>query len=306
MTCSCPKCHVQIEVDLSKIPESGTFTPCPECKSRFWINKESYARMALTKEGKLYCDKCGKELDHIIVCSACGVMYPDYYLVQASKPPRRQIEKPDLFSLSFTLKPATPTYANTYTYTEAKKSGEKSTSVLLKRVGQLALVALLAIGVTYFYHIKQVEKQYAKNYMRALYTIKTGTDLSLNTCAKISAEWNTKMDAGQSAAPRISGEDESRLIKVKAATDNFMLKLSETPKKFIPSKEKIDNLYGVYTKAHALAIAPSGSLSSFSGSTSKSQSEFDIAVKDLKTSLPTALSEELQIAKIRYKSLKDI
>jgi hypothetical protein len=306
MTCSCPKCHAQIEVNLSNIPESGTFKTCPECKSRFWVNKESYARMALIKEGKLYCDKCGKELDHIIVCSACGVMYPDYYLVQASKPPRRQIEKPELFSLSFTLKPATPTYAHTYTYTEAKKSGGKSSGILLKRVGVLAIVALLIAGGAYLYHIRQVEKLYAKNYMRALYTIKTGTDLSLNTCAKISAEWKTRMDAGQSAAPRISGEDESRLIKVKAATDNFMLKLNETPKKFTTSKEKLDKLYGEYTKVNALAIAPSGSLSGFTDSASKSGSEFDVAVKDLKASLPTALSEELQIAKVKYRGLKDI
>src|ERR1035441_3358055 len=88
MTCSCPKCHAQIEVDFSSIPENGTFTPCPECKGRFWTNKESYARMALKKEGSTYCDKCGKELGHQIVCAGCGVMYPDYYLVQASKPPQ--------------------------------------------------------------------------------------------------------------------------------------------------------------------------------------------------------------------------
>ncbi len=306
MTCSCPKCHAQIEVDLSKIPESGTFTPCPECKSRFWVNKETYARRALIKEGRIYCDICGKELDHIIVCSACGVMYPDYYLVQASKPPRRQVEKPDLFSLSFTLKPATPTYAYTYTYTAAKKSSVRTPKVLLKRAGLLALVALLGAGMAYLYHLNQVEKQYAKNYMRALYTIKTGTDLSLNTCEKISAQWKTKMDAGQSFVPRISEEDESRLNTVKTATDSFMQKLNETPKKFINTKEKLANLYGVYTKAHTLAVAPSGSLSGFTGLTSKSQDDFNVAVKELKGSLPTELSEELQIAKVKYKGLKDI
>jgi uncharacterized protein YbaR (Trm112 family) len=306
MTCSCPKCHGQIEIDLSNIPESGTLTPCPECKIRFWVNKETYARRALIKEGNIYCDKCGNELEHKIVCKACGVMYPDYYLVQASKPPRRQVEKPELFSLSFTLKPSTPTYAYTYTYTGAKESSERTPKVLLKRVGLLALVALLAVGIAYLYHINQVEKQYAKNYMRALYTIKTGTDLSLNTCAKISAEWKTKMDAGQSFVPRISLEDESRLNMVKTATDGFMQKLNETPKKYINSKEKLANLYGVYTKVHALAVAPSGSLSGFTDSATKSGSEFNVVVKDLKASMPTGLSEELQVAKVKYKGLKDI
>jgi uncharacterized protein YbaR (Trm112 family) len=306
MTCSCPKCHALIEVDLSHIPEDGTLRPCPECKGRFWINRESYARVALKKEGKTYCDKCGNELEHKIVCNECGVMYPDYYLVQASKPPRRQVEKPDLFSLSFTLQPATPTYSQTYTYMGAKESSGKSPKVLLKRVGLLALVVLLALGIAKLYHIKQVEKQYAKNYMRALYTIKTGTDLSLDTCAKISAEWKTKMDAGQNYAPRISADDESRLNKVKDAADRYLQYLNEPPKKFIDSKEKLVNLYGVYAKAHALAVAPTGSLPGFTTSTTNSQSEFNVAVKDLKGSLSPELSEELQVAKVIYKGLKNI
>lgn len=306
MTCSCPKCHAQIEVDLSKIAESGTFTPCPECKSRFWINKESYARMALQKEGKIHCDKCGKELDHIIVCTACGVMYPDYYLVQASKPPRRQIEKPDLFSFSFTLKPATTTYAYTYTGAKSSRSSERSPNVVMKRVGMLALVALLAVGIGYFLQLRKAEQLYTKNYMRALYTMKVGTDLSLSTCTKLSTEWNTSMAAGQKYAPHISAEDEARLNQIKDTTDRFMQTLNEPPKKFINSKEKLTNLYGIFTKTHALAVAPSGSLPEFTGSASKSQNDFNVALKELKGSLPPELSAEFQIAKTKYKGLKDI
>ena len=306
MTCSCPKCHAQIEVDLSKIPESGTFTPCPECKGRFWTNKESYARMALKKEGKTYCDKCGRELDQLIVCAGCGVMYPDFLLVQASKPPRRQVEKPDLFSMSFTLKPATPTYSYAYTHTGAQKSSVRTPNVLLKRAGLLALVALLAVGAGYFYQIRKSEQQYAKNYMRALYTIKSGTDLSLRTCAKLSAEWKKSMDTGQINAPHISTEDETSLNSVKETTDRFMQTLDKPPKKFVDSKEKLANLYGVYAKAHTLALAPSGSLPSYTSSAAKSQSEFDIAAKELKGSLPSELSAEFKIAKVKYKGLKDI
>lgn len=306
MTCSCPKCNAQIEVDLSKIPESGNFTPCPECKSRFWINKESYARMALNKEGKTYCDKCGKELDRIIVCAACGVMYPDYYLVQASKPPRRQVEKPDLFSMSFTLKPAaTQTYVYTG-YTGGEKSVAGPLKTLFVRVGVLALVVLLAVGIGFFFHSRKEDQLYAKNYMRALYTMKVGTDLSLSTCAKLSTEWKTNMDAGQKYAPHINEEDETRLNSIKDTTDKFMQTLNEPPKKFIDSKEKLARLYGVYTNAHSLAVAPSGSLSGFTDSASKSQNDFNVALQELKGSLPPELSAELKIAKAKYKGLKDI
>jgi uncharacterized protein YbaR (Trm112 family) len=309
MTCSCPKCNAQIEVDLSKMPENGTFMPCPECKARFWINKESYARMSLNKEGNTYCDQCGRELVHKIVCKACGVMYPDYYLVRASKPPRRQVEKPE-FNISFSLKPR-QTFTPSYTYTGAKKSGRRPTSegsrnIILKRVGVLAVVVLLVIGAGLFYQKKQMEKQYAKNYMRALYTMKLGTNIGLNTCSKISTDWKTKMAAGQNFAPHISDKDESTLNKIKDTTDVYMLKLNKPPKKFISSNEKLANLYGAYTKVHAIAVAPSGSLSSYTDSVAKSQNEFDIALKDMKNNLPLELSEELQIAKKKFTALRDI
>lgn len=303
MTCSCPKCHAQIEVDLSKIPENGTFSPCSECKGRFWINKESYARMALKKEGNTYCDKCGKELDHQIVCAECGVMYPDYYLVQASKPPRRQVEKPDLFSMSFTLKQAPK---ESYAYTGAKRSVAGPSKAIFAKVGLLVLVALLVVGAGYFFHTQKMDNQYAKNYMRALYSIKVGTDLSLSTCAKLTAEWKTSTDAGQKYAPHIIAEDESRLNGVKETTDIIMQKLNKPPKKFVDSKEKLAKLYGAYAKVHALAVSPSGSLPSFTDSASKSQSEFNIALQELKGSLPPELSAELQLAKVKYKGLKDI
>jgi uncharacterized protein YbaR (Trm112 family) len=304
MTCSCPKCHAQIDVDLSRIPENGAFTPCPECKGRFWVNRESYARIALKKEGKTYCDKCGKELDHVIVCRACGVMCPDYYLVQASRPPRRQVEKPDLFSMSFTLKPATQTYA--YTYTGAKKPAERAPKGNLKRVGLLVLVALLVVGGGYLYHINKAEQEYAKNFMRVLFTIKSGTDFSLDTCAKISADWKSGMDTGQKYAPHISPEAETRLNKVKDTTDSFMQKLNKPPKKFVNARAKLADLYGAYTKVYALALAPPGSFSGFTDSANRSEAEFKTAVKELKASLPPELSAELKIAKTKYKALKDI
>jgi predicted Zn finger-like uncharacterized protein len=306
MTCSCPKCHAHIEIDLAKIPDNGTFMPCSECKGRFWINKESYARRALVKEGQVYCDQCGKELDHKIVCAACGVMYPDYYLVQASKPPRRQVEKPDYFSMSFSLKPARQDYSYTYTPAVGKSPVGKVTGFPLKSVGMVAIVALLAVGLGIFYMKMKAEQRYAQDYMRALYTIKTGTDLSLKTCARISSDWKAKMDDGQSFFPRITTEEESRLNKVKEVTDRYMQKLNKPPSKFVINNQKLADLYGAYAKAHAMAVAPSGSLQKFTESAAKSESDFNTALAALKGNMPPALSKELQIAKTRYRGLQNI
>lgn len=121
MTCTCPKCHAQIELDSTKIPENGALLPCPDCKGRFWVNREAYARMALMKGGKTYCDNCFSELDRKIVCTSCGVLYPDYYVIQLSKPPKRQVEKPS-FSSPFSLRPSRQKSDYAYsTYSSDKK-----------------------------------------------------------------------------------------------------------------------------------------------------------------------------------------
>ena len=304
MICSCPKCQAQIDVDLSRVPEKGTFMPCPECKGRFWIAREAYARMALNKVGSIYCDQCGKELDHKIICSACGVMFPDYLLVQASKPPRRQVEKVNLFTMGFSLKPAArPSYTYEYEYESAKKSAGWSFGFNMKMVAAVAVLLIIAVSGGYFYQIKKAEQQYVKNYMRALYAIKTGTDLSFDTCAKITAEWKSK---GLNIVPQISVEDEARLNKVKEITDRYMQKLNDPPKKFAGNKEKLANLYEIYTRTNSLALAPSGSLSGFESETAKSQNEFNASIAAIKDGMPTALSKEFQIAQKKYKGLKNI
>ncbi|HEX9062767.1 MAG TPA: zinc ribbon domain-containing protein [Clostridia bacterium] len=257
--------------------------------------------MALRKEGPIYCDKCGSELDHTIVCSACGIMYPDYYLVRASKPPRRQAEKPDLFSFTFGSKPSKQTY--TYSYSPSSKPAAKAPILLMKRVGVLVLLAFLVIGALYIYNLKKSEKMYAQDYMRALYVLKSGTDLGLNTCEKISSDWKV---SGQGNAPHISTEDETRLNQIKDAAEKYLQKLNEPPKKFVNAKGKLSDLYGAYIKVHTLAVTPSGSLTNYTNSVSKSGNDFNVAIRDLKSSLPKELSAEFKVAQGKYKGLKDI
>jgi hypothetical protein len=205
--------------------------------------------------------------------------------------------------MSFTLKPATK---QTYVYTGAKKSVAGPSRAIFVKIGLLLTVAILSVGAGYFYHINKAEGLYAKNYMRALYTIKSGTDFSLSNCAKLSSEWKTSIDAGQKYAPHISADDETRLNSVKVTIDRIMQTLDRPPKKFLNSKEKLAKLYEVYAKAHALAVAPTGSLPDYTNSASKSQNEFNVAIQELKGSLPPELTTELKIAKAKYKSLKDI
>ncbi len=304
MMCSCPKCAAAIELDIAGISEEGSYTPCPECKGRFWIGKESFARRALKKEGKIYCDACGKELDCLTVCTACGVVFPDYCLLQASKPAHRQLAKAEI-SWSFTAKPAKQT-KQTYAIPQ------KSTSVtplsrkfLVRAVCLLVFAAVAAVGVT-VYNQKKAERQYAANYMLALYGIKYGVDLSLSQCARLSAVWKAKTDAGQRFVPHLTPQEESGSDRIKTRLELIMPKLDKAPQKFSKAKEQIDKLYGMQTRLNALAATPPGSLPGFTDSANKLGNDFKSAAQELKAGLPKELSEEFVKASIKYKELRDL
>ena len=299
--CTCPKCAAEIGLNIASISEEGSFTPCPECKGRFWIGKESFARRALKKEGKIYCDACGKELDCLIVCAACGVVFPDYCLLQASKPASRQLAKTE-FSWSFASKPAKQAYA----------IPQKSTSVtpvsrkfLVRAVCLLVFAAMTAVGVT-AYNQKKAERQFVADYVLVLYGIKSGVDLSLSQCTRTSADWKTKTDAGQRFVPHLTPEEESRSDRVKTELDPLMQKLDKAPQKFSKSYEQIGKLYGIHVNLNSLAATPSGSLPGFTESANKLGNDFKSAAQELKAGLPKELSEELAKASTKYKELRDL
>ncbi len=297
MRCSCPKCAVKIEVDVSSVTEEGSYTPCPECKSRFWMNQESAARRALKKEGNIYCTKCGNELDHLVVCRGCGFRFPDYFLVQVSKPVRRKAGKSDR-SMHFALKPVTQTYA-----IPSKPTGV-SRKPLLMIVGLLVVAALATAGIT-VYHKISLEKQYRRYFVLVLCGTKAGTDIGLADCAKISAEWKAKMDAGQNYVPRVSAEDAARLNKIKDKAEQNKQKMKTPSEKYGAADEKLARLYGIYGRIHALTFAPSGSPAGFAESARKAENDFKLASQELKESLPEDLAEDLKTAKTRYKELRD-
>lgn len=302
MMCSCPKCAAEIELNTAGISEEGSYAPCPECKSRFWIGKESFARRALQKEGKLYCDACGKELGCLTVCTGCGVVFPDYYLLQMSKPQRRQVEKAK-FSWSFgsSSKPAKQTYS----------IPQKSTSVtplsrkfLVRAACLVVFAALSALGV-YLYQQNKMESEYALNYVRALYGMKSGTDFCLKTCVTVSADWKAKADAGQRFVPHIAADDESHLNEVKDQVDKMRQKMEKPPQKFRKADEAFAKLYSVYVRLNALTVTPPSSLPNFTDSVTKLDSEFKTSAQELKAALPAELSKALEKARTKYSGMKD-
>lgn len=300
MTCSCPKCDVNIPVDLNSVSNEGSFSSCPECKGRFWMNQESFARRALKKEGKIYCVKCGNNLGLSIGCGACGVVYPDYILVQTTKPAHRQTAKASV-SFDFSLGPK----RKSYTYSDERRSSSKTTSILSTRLKLVLVAVLIAVIATASYLHISSQLTYSANYIRALYVIKTGTELGLNSCAKVSADWKTTSTAAQNTRPRISQENETNLNIVKDEIDKYMLTLKDPPGKYIKANEEITKLHGLFMKVYSLALSSDSSLSAFSESINKSEIEYKLTIKELKANLPENLVKDIEKAKSKYRGLRD-
>lgn len=302
MTVPCPKCDAKTQLDLPHIPEDGTSAKCPECNTRFWITKESFATRALKKEGKSLCYFCSNELSNFLDCPTCGVMYPDFCIVQTSKPAKKK-KRVSSSAVSFSIRPQRRTRG--IALQQATATHKPSKSILITSV-VVAVVAVLAVTLGVAYFNKQAEEQYASGFMRALYGIKLGTDSNIKQCSIISANWKTKMDAGQNFDLRISDQDKSRIDSAKSDIDILMQKLPKVPQKFNKANENLIKLHGIYTKSYSLTTAPSGTLPVFTNLAGNLESEFKQTAQELKATLPPELADKYQKALPKYKALQNL
>lgn len=313
MNCSCPKCSAQIVIDLSQIPEGEASNTCPECKSHYVLTRESFARRAYRKKGDINCAECGELLGHTLHCPECKSLYPEYLVAEFPDAARKRAsQKRDLFSslkiISFEWRPKTTPTSGYKPLRKDSARTPKTASLKRKKViaavTALVILALTAIGVS-FYLQNQAKKQYAATYVMALYGIKTGTDLSLKACAKISADWRAKVDAGQTSPPRIMSEDEVKLTKVRAQTDKYLQKMTKPPSIFAKANENITRLNEIYVKLQSAALNPSSTLSGFDSLVNKSDNDFKLVAIDVKKDLSAELLTEFEIGKSKYRGLKE-
>jgi hypothetical protein len=182
-------------------------------------------------------------------------------------------------------------------------AGGKKKNIVIA-ISAVVIIALIALGVNFYLHAK-AKKQYAESYVMALYGIKTGTELGFKLCGKIATEWAAKNSSGQSVPPLITIDEENQLNNMMTQTDKYLKKLNDPPAVFADSNERLLKLNGLFVKLHAVALKPSGSITGFVDLTQKTGNEISAASADLKKNLPAELSEELEIAKTKYRGLKD-
>ena len=307
MKCTCPKCSAKIELDLdlSTVPEGGTHGKCPQCSAKFPLAKETFASRAVRRAEETSCARCGNPLGHSTFCPACGQLFPDYLAVGAKVQRQQSKSLGESFNFFSRISFAPAAKAKKKTYVTQQKSAKKSAKArALTVVIIVAVVAAAAAGIS-LYNTHRAEQVFALKYFRAVSIIKFGTDLSLQTCAKTAADWKAKRDAGQAVVPRCSAEDQARLGKARDAAEKNIATLANPPKKFLTAKDKLGKLQDTYKKANSLALAPAGSPQEYADAAAKVEAEFKQAAQELKASLPPALTKELTLAKAKYREMKD-
>jgi hypothetical protein len=273
------------------------------------VQRENFFLRAFKKKGSIYCFDCGHELGSDNLCMGCGSLCPDYCVVQSSKPSVR-VQQRASFSFSRSRSQATKSAAPRISSKSAashrasvQKHHQPVNSRWLAYAGLAVLLLVLAGGVGKLYLDQQAEQQYAKNFISALYGIKSGTDMCLGSIDAISTEWQKSAESFN-VAPRPTEKDLGRFATVKIRISEAMDKLNESPEKFTEARGNLVRLQKVYGDIYSLSTSAPGSLAALTESKSILEREFFKTADVLMNSMPEALQEELRISVAKYRNLK--
>jgi len=311
MTCPCPKCSAPIELAASQLTNDESPAVCTACKAKVIIVRESFARRAFRKGDHIRCTACGSPLGAYINCPSCKVLYPDYFVAdtrEAIRKGKRAGKRggPSI-GFEFSLRSGSrekDTGWPAETITKAAPKPVAARKIMVRVISLVVVLAVVAGGVSAYNHYQRVRK-YKGTYMTALYCIKSGTDFSRDVSLEIADTWKKKQDAGESFQPLPSADEAAKLNKVKGQADKFVQLMQPPPAEFAQANDRLVKLNGIFAKAQALALAPSGSLPAFRASAEKLQTDFTQAAHELKSNLPASLTEELKQAQLKYKGLRE-
>lgn len=297
MKCACPKCDTTIEIQDQKISASPAAQQCSDCREKYWFRRENFNRRAYRKQGRLYCIDCGEELGNDVLCRHCGRMCPDYCVVQIPRfVSHKQQKGGPAFSLNRKSRPSVRAVP------APKATGRKANITRLTYAVLAGLVLVLVGGLGKLYLDSNTHQAYAKNFVVALYGVKSGTDLSLDLIDSLAGEWQKNLGAG-GIAPRASQKDLDKLGKVKQRISQAMTGLEDCPEKFVTARQKLVRLHGIYEQIYALNVSKANSLDELNASEARLKTAFFKAADDLKRVMPEELSTELKSSVARYNNL---
>jgi hypothetical protein len=156
--------------------------------------------------------------------------------------------------------------------------------------GGVALLAVI-VFIAFFYMKSRAEDIFAREFVVALYGVKSGTEQCL-----------TKSELLTSGS-RLLDKDLRQLQSVKAEIDSALQVLSPPPKKFSDAHTRLLKLSGTYEKLYTLCTS-SGPSAELATATAALDAQFYAQAKELKGSLPPELLAELIAKAPRYGNLQ--
>lgn len=305
MNCFCPKCNASIAPDLPEIPSDGAFVKCPECSASFNLQRESFAKRALRRGDAITCAECGNPPGPTVYCQHCHVLYPDYYATETTSAAKKKLDKL-LSSLRRSKKKAAPA-KQSHEYRPGAAPAPAAKGLKLPGKLQLAvtiivLVALIGGGGFYYYRDK-IETEYATNYVRTIFIIKTTADINIRLSTKLVNDWRASLSP---AAPRFTSQEQKSLTSGKSDADILMKRIGEPPKRLIASQDPIKKFYDSYVKLYDLNSIPPTSLDTYATTAKKLEDDFRKSGRELKGSLPPKIAESFKESLSKYKNLNDL
>jgi len=231
------------------------------------------------------------------ICQACGSLYPDYCILQAHKPVRRKLEKSQV-SFGFSIGPGKKVRG-------FPAGGERSSrKSLLTGLVMLALLALVVVGGGALYLRSKAEKEYAANYVLALYLIKSGADRSIANCTKISADWKAAIESSSIYVVKTDPKLANIFNVMNGDLEDVRQKMVEPPQKFLDANDKLGRFNDAYVRLYKFNLVPPASYASFVESLGKLEKDFNRSAVELKSSLPDELKEQIRGVIGKYKNLQ--
>jgi len=306
MTCTCPKCNAEIELNPAEIPAEGSFHKCSACSTNLEIRKESFAKRALYKSNEISCAECGSPPGTSIYCQSCHAIYPELLVVETSSAAKKQLGKiVASFNLLKAIKLGGPSKAHQDSYSHTPSPG-KDKGKGVKLPGQpaqlaviLALLFVAAVAGGYIWYQNKIATEYSQQYVRVLLGMKTARDVDVAISNRVAASWK----AG--ASPTLTGAEQKSIALAKKDVDNLMQRIGKVPEKFTASNEALKKLYGSYDKLHAAAKTTAGTSETYASSVRASDEEFKKSAGELKAGLPEKISAILGESRKKYKPLQD-
>lgn len=246
----------------------------------------------------MYCPLCRKGQPFSDRCVFCGCAFSCFVVMDTGKVSRNK-RHTNGAGPPVTAKRGICSGLLAPLHTTLARLSRASLRARMIAVGVMFLLLILLV-VAMVQNQRDVRREYAHNYIQALYVIKSGMNLGEMVCNGTFNAWRGVESSAAPEAGKLGPQAAADLASVKAEIDKIMGKLGAPSAEYSKAARILQKLYAIYEKMNSMIINPPGSLSRHETEIVAAREEFSREIEDLKANLPAPLAEELKKAGKKY------